>query len=65
MILHEKGIEFENSGNKVFNAACSLLVMLKNSWSKLYCQKGFDLIIFSYHIPSSPTAVLPQVRSTN
>ena len=36
------------SGNKVDYTACSLLVTLKKSCSRLHCQKGFNLIHFSY-----------------
>ena len=37
------------SGNDVYYAACSL-VILRNSLSKLHCQKGFDLIPLSCKI---------------
>ena len=36
------------SGNEVYYTAFSLPVILKNSCSKLHCQKGFDLVPFSY-----------------
>ena len=36
--------------NDVYYTACSLLVTLQNSCSKLHCQKGFSLILFSYKI---------------
>ena len=49
-ILHEKGIIFQKSYNQVYYTACSLLVLSKNSCSKLHYQKGFKLIPFSYEI---------------
>ena len=36
------------SGHQVYYRACCLLVTLKNTCSKLHCQKGFDFILFSY-----------------
>ena len=36
------------SGNEIYHAACSLLVMFKILCGKLHCQKGFNFIIFSY-----------------
>ena len=33
------------SGNVFYYTACSLLVILQNSFSKLHCQKGFDFIL--------------------
>ena len=36
------------SGNKIYYTACSLLVILNNSCSKIHCQKGFNLILTSY-----------------
>ena len=38
------------SGNAVYYTACSLLVISKNSCSKLHCQKGLDLVLFSHRI---------------
>ena len=38
------------SGDEIYYAACSFLVTLKNSCSKLYCQKGFNSVPFSYKI---------------
>ena len=35
-------------GNEVYSTACSLLVALKNFYSKLQCQQGFNLIFFSF-----------------
>ena len=46
-ISYEKGIELKPSGNEVYYAACSLLVIFKNLCSKLHCQTGFNLIPFS------------------
>ena len=49
------------SGNEVYYTACSLLVTLKNSCSKLHCDQGLNSIIFSYKIdrglerPPGPT----------
>ena len=37
-------------GNKVDYTACSLLAILKHLCSKLHCQKGFNLVLFSYNI---------------
>ena len=37
--------------NEVYDAACSLLVTIKNSCSRLHCQKGSNLIPFSCKIP--------------
>ena len=39
MILYAKGIKLKLSGNKVYYTACALLVILKNSCSKLDCEK--------------------------
>ena len=52
LILYSKGIELELFGNEVDYTACSLLVMLENSRCKLHCQKGLNLIPFSYKIGS-------------
>ena len=41
------------SGNEVYCTACCLLVMLKNSCSKLHRWKGFNLILFSSKIFNS------------
>ena len=49
-IMYEKRIKFKLSRNGVYHTACSLLVILKNSCSRLYYQKGFNLILFSYKI---------------
>ena len=38
------------SGDEVYYAACSLLVILENLCSKLDCQQGFNSILFSYKI---------------
>ena len=38
----EKGIKSELSGNEDYYTACYLLVILKNSCSKLHRQKVFD-----------------------
>ena len=46
----ERELNSNLSGNEFYFKACSLLVMLKNSCSKLHCQKGFDLVPFSYKI---------------
>ena len=35
------------SGNKFCSTACSLPVILKNLCSKIHCQEGFDLVLFS------------------
>ena len=40
----------KTSGNEVYYTASSLLVILKNSCSKLHCQKFFKLKSFSYQI---------------
>ena len=37
--LYKKGIEFKLAGNEDYNTACSLLVISKNSCSKLHGQK--------------------------
>ena len=36
------------SGNEVYYTAFFLLVILKNSCSKLYCREGSNLILFSH-----------------
>ena len=46
--LNEKEFKLKLPCDKVYYTACSSPVMLKNSCSKLHCQKGFDLIAFSY-----------------
>jgi len=43
-----KGFESKISGNEVYYTACSLLVILKNSYSKRCCQKVSNLHAFSY-----------------
>ena len=50
MILYEQGIKFKLSGDEVYYTACSLLVISRNSCSKLHRQHGFNLIIFSYKV---------------
>jgi len=40
------------SGNQVYYTACSLLSIFKISYSQLHCQKGFNLILFSYKMYS-------------
>jgi len=47
VISYEKGIKSKLSGNEVYNTACCLLVILRNSCSKLHCQTGFNLEAFS------------------
>ena len=47
MSLFEKGIKLKLSGNEDYYAACSLLVMLQNSCSKLHDQKV--LIYLPFH----------------
>jgi hypothetical protein len=49
-ISYEKGFELKLSGDEVYYTACSLLVVLKNSCGKLHCEKGFNLIPFSFEI---------------
>ena len=53
---------FLKTGNEVHCTACSLLVILKNSCSKLHCQKGFDAILFSYQI-ATPTTPYPRPQA--
>ena len=49
-------------GNELYNTACSLLVISKNSCSKLHYQKGFDSTIFSYQISlRAPPCHVPPV----
>ena len=36
-------------GGEVYHTACSLLVISKNSCSKLHGQKVYDLIVLSYN----------------
>jgi len=50
LILHDQRIKLNLSGNEVHYSACSLLLTLKNSCSKVHCQKGINLIFFSYEI---------------
>ena len=53
------------SGNEVHSTACSLLVISKNLCSKLHCEKGFELVLFSYKILTTcfpDFLCLPQVR---
>ena len=38
-VLYEKAFILKLSGNEVYNTACSLLVILKNSCSELHCQR--------------------------
>ena len=38
------------SGDEVHCTACSLLVILKNSFGKPHCQNGFNLVLFAYKI---------------
>ena len=38
------------SGNEVYYTACSLLVILNNSFRRFHCQKGFNLILVSNEI---------------
>ena len=47
---NEKKSNENISCNEVYYTACSLLVILKNSCSKVHCQKGFNLIFYSYEI---------------
>ena len=47
----------KTSGNEVYYTASSLLVILKNSCSKLQCQKFFKLKIFSYKIEGGGDSV--------
>ena len=44
------------SGNEVYYAVCSRLCKSKDSFSKLHCQKGFHLILFSYKIQNRENA---------
>ena len=48
----ERELERESNsslpGNEVYYTACSLLVIFKNSCIELYCQKGFNSILFLY-----------------
>ena len=50
LILHEKRIELNLSGNEVYYTACSLLVTFKSSCSKFHYLKGLNLNSFSYKI---------------
>jgi len=65
-ILYEKLFNLKLSGNEVYYTAWSLLVMLKNSCSKLRCQKVLNWKAFrtrsrlSGVFPQEP----PNVRST-
>ena len=49
---YEASMKRESNSNlsvsEVYSTACALLVILKNSCGKRHCQKGFDLILFSY-----------------
>ena len=47
-ISYEQAFESKRSGSEVYYTACSLLVILKNSCSKLHCQKVS--IWFPFHI---------------
>jgi hypothetical protein len=53
-VWHESDMnrEFDQniSCNEGYYTACYLLVMFKNSCSKLHCQTGFNLVLFSYRI---------------
>ena len=55
-LLYEKRIRFRLDGNEIYYTACSLLVILKNSCSKLHCQKV--LIEFPFHTSSYPFCLL-------
>ena len=52
MLTNFKGKEFQSNfyGDEVHYTACSLLAILKNSFSKLHYQKGFNLIPCSHKI---------------
>ena len=50
IIYMKKEFNRSLSGIQVYNTACSLLVMLKNLFTKLHHQKVFNLIFFSYAI---------------
>jgi len=39
MFLHDKGIKLKLSGDQVYYTACSPLVILKNSCSKVHCHE--------------------------
>ena len=48
----KRGLNQNLSGNQVYYTARPLLVISKNSCSKLHCRKGFNLILFSCGITS-------------
>ena len=50
LILYNKRIKFEISGDEVYYTACPSLVIFKNECSKLHCQEG--LIEFPFHMKS-------------
>ena len=61
MILYEKTFNLKLSGDQVYHAACSLLVILKNSCGKFHCQKGFNLIHLSYRMQMESTCAYSRV----
>ena len=50
MILHEKKIQFNLSGNEVFYTNYFILLVKNTLCRKLQCQKGFNSILISYEI---------------
>ena len=52
----KRGIYENFSGYEAYYTACSLLEVLKNSFSKLHCQKCFNLGRFTYRIRSRPSS---------
>ena len=56
LLLDETRIELKFSGSEVDYTACYLLVISQNLCSKLHCQKGFNLIIFSNELLPWPRA---------
>jgi len=60
-ISYKKAFELRFSGNKVYDTACSLLVILKNSCSKLHCQRVLSLK--ASHTKSLPSGRLGEGRS--
>ena len=47
---HENGNKSKPYGNEVYYTSCSLLVMLKGSYSKLHYQRVFTLKAFAHEM---------------
>jgi len=55
-VLHEKIIKLNFRGNEVYHTNSLVLLVKDILCSKLHCQKGFYLILFSYKVVYPPEA---------